>query len=202
VRLDVHGDRAAISVDGQPPLVVPQLAHSVPVGSVGLWTYLPAYFSNLRISSRAQPLQDCPDPGNASDVVSEWFIQGLGWLKCEPSGVLNLNRQVPTTLEQVHLQRRFELTSRHPVELHFGFSDELVLAVDGLEVFAGTNSFKGFGGYEERGYAHLGAHSLSLMLHPGLHTLDASLKVTEAFGWGIILALRGSGVRTLPAEGS
>jgi hypothetical protein len=88
------------------------------------------------------------------------------------------------------------------VELAFGFSDELSLAVDGEERFRGTNTFKGFGSYEERGYAHLGAHTLRLRLDQGLHQLTARLKVTEGFGWGMILSATGEGLRWLPATSS
>ncbi len=54
LRVDVQGESVAICVDGQPPLVVQQLAHAHASKRVGLWTYLPAYFSNLRVSSCRQ----------------------------------------------------------------------------------------------------------------------------------------------------
>jgi hypothetical protein len=98
--------------------------------------------------------------------------------------------------------RQFELAASGEVELAFGFSDELSLAVDGEERFAGANTFKGFASYGERGYAHLGAHTLRLRLDQGLHLLTARLKVTEGFGWGMILRAIGEGLRWLPATSS
>ncbi len=201
LRVDVQGQRAAVSIDSQPPLVVPQLAHRPSSGRVGIWTYRPAYFSNLRLL----PSQPIPDPSSEvalpPDALTEWFVDGFGRVACEPNGVLNLNRCLPASLGQVTLRRRFELLSVAEVELAFGFSDELSLAVDGEAVFTGTNTFKGFGSYQERGYVDLSAHSVHLPLEPGLHQLSATLKVTEGFGWGLILALRAEGIQLLPAVG-
>lgn len=202
LRVDVRGNQAAISVNGQPALAVPQLAHAGAPGRLGLWTYRPAYFSRLRVSAcGGLPGAHVEPPRFAADVISEWFVDGFGRVHCEPSGVLNLNRYLPASLGEVRLTRRFE-TPEGEVELAFGFSDELSLAVDGEAVFTGTNTFKGFGGYEERGYAHLSAHSVRLRLEPGVHQVSAALKVTEGFGWGWIVALRGEGIQLLPAVGS
>jgi hypothetical protein len=202
LRIDVQGERAAISVDGQPALVVPGLAHPAAAGRVGIWTYLPAYFSNLRVS----PCQRMPEAGSKSpqpapDTLTEWFVDGFGRVQCEPGGVLNLNRYMPPSLGEALLTRRLAMATAGEVELAFGFSDELALAVDGEELFTGANTFKGFGSYEERGYAHLGAQSVRLRLEPGIHQLTARLKVTEGFGWGMILALRGEGIQFLRALG-
>ncbi len=203
LRIDVQGGRAAVSVDGQPPLVVPRLAHRQGTGRVGIWTYLPAYFSNLRVSPcRRMPEASAEPLRPPSDTLSEWFVDGFGCVQCEPSGVLNLNRYLPASLSEVILGRRFEMPTAAEVEVAFGFSDELALAVDGDELFTGTNTFRGLGSYAERGYVDLNAHSVRLRLGPGVHQLSATLKVTEAFGWGCILALRAEGIQLLPAVGS
>jgi hypothetical protein len=203
LRVDVVGHGAAISVNGQPALAVPQLAHAGASGRLGLWTYRPAYFSGLRVSACQElPGAHVEPPRLAADVISEWFLDGFGRVACEPSGVLNLNHYLPAALGEVRLTRRFETQSEGEVELAFGFSDELSLALDGEAVFTGTNTFKGFGSYEERGYAHLGAHSVRLRIEPGVHQLSAALKVSEGFGWGWIVALRGEGIQLLPAVGS
>jgi hypothetical protein len=201
LRIDVQGERAAISVDGQPALVVPGLAHPTAEGRVGLWTYLPAYFSNLRVS----PCQRMPEAGSeppqpAPGTWTEWFVDGFGRVQCEPSGVLNLNRYLPPSLGEVLLTRRLVMATDAEVDVAFGFSDELSLALDGEVLFTGANTFKGFGSYEERGYAHLGPLSVRLRLEPGVHQLTARLKVTEGFGWGLIVALRGEGIQLQPAD--
>jgi hypothetical protein len=199
LQVDVQGQRAAVSVNGQPPLVVPQLAHEPTSGRVGIWTYQPAYFSNLRLL----PPQPMPDSGSGlvlpPGTLMEWFVDGFGRVECEPSGVLNLSRRLPASLGQVTLRRRFELPAAAEVELAFGFSDELSLELDSEAGFTGTHTFKGFDSYQERGYVDLNAHTVHLPLEPGLHQLSATLKVTEPFGWGMILALRGEGIQLLPA---
>ncbi|MGE5580312.1 MAG: hypothetical protein ACM3WU_09745 [Bacillota bacterium] len=48
-RVEFQGNWARATIDGQPPLVVDGLARAEVPGSVGLWTYLPAYFRNLRV---------------------------------------------------------------------------------------------------------------------------------------------------------
>jgi hypothetical protein len=47
--IDFQDQRAVIRVGEQPPLLVSRLAHGYQAGLAGLWTYLPAHFSNLRI---------------------------------------------------------------------------------------------------------------------------------------------------------
>lgn len=58
LRVDFCGNRAAISVDGQLPLVVESLARSAAAGFFGLWSYLPAYFCDLQVSTCSE--QDLP----------------------------------------------------------------------------------------------------------------------------------------------
>jgi hypothetical protein len=113
--------------------------------------------------------------------------------------VLNLNRHLPASLGKVLLRRHFELPAPADVELAFGFSDELSLSVDGQELFTGANTFQGFGNYAERGYVDLNANTVRLRLGPGKHQLSVAVKVTEPFGWGLIMALRGEGIQLLPA---
>jgi hypothetical protein len=202
-RVDVHGSSAAIRVGDQQPLTVVRLAHGGGAGTVGVWTYLPATFANLRISPCSAVTADVSEGSEDSEappeVLGEWFMDGFGRLICEPNGVLNLNRYLPAALGEVRLIRQFELPAEGEIELDFGFSDELSLAVDEEVVFTGSNTFRGFDRYGDRGYVHLGAQILRLPLERGLHRLAATLKVTEGFGWGLVVALRGEQVRWLPA---
>jgi hypothetical protein len=203
LRVNLDGGRAAIQVNEQTPLVVQQLAHPHLPGRVGVWTYRPAFFRSFRVSSNGRvpspPVQAQPMAGG---VLTEWFVDGYGRVCCEPNGILNLNRHLPVALGEARLERRFEMDAAGEVELAVGFSDELSLAVDGSECFSGTNTFKGFGSYEARGYASPGACAVSLGLEPGLHQITATLKVTEGFGWGLILRAAGDRVRWLPPTGS
>lgn len=201
LRVDIKGDLAAFSVDDQPPLVVRGLAHEPREGSVGIWSFRPAYFSGFTVSEcRDWPVSEGFDPVVPEGIVDQWFIEGFGTVECEPNGVLNLNRYLPRSIEEVLLTREFEvLSSDEALELAFGFSDELTLELDHDVIFTGKNTFVGFGSREERGYTEAGMHSVSRSVSRGMHSLSARLGVTEAFGWGMILAVLGGDLRLLPA---
>ena len=201
LRVAFCGQRAILSVDGQPPLVVERLAREVSPGQLGLWTFRPAYFSDLRVS-RCQGL-DVPSGEMAAvpeGAVDGWFVEGYGVLPCEPHGLLNLNRYLPVSLGEVRLIRRFEMAESGIIRLDFGFSDALSLELDDEVVFSGENTFQGFADRAARGYVEPGHSSVQRALETGTHCLAATLKVNEGFGWGLVLATHGQGSRWLPAE--
>lgn len=199
LRVDFCGTRAAVSVDGQPALVVEQLAHPAGASLLGLWTFRPAHFCDLRVSTCEEgdiPRGEVPA---APGALEAWFVEGYGKIVGEPHGVLNLNRHLPIALGEARLIRRFEMPEQGEVTLEFGFSDALSLELDGQEVFSGENTFQGFADRPARGYAEP-THSLRQVLAPGTHRLTAALGVSEGFGWGLALTARGEGLRWLPAE--
>jgi hypothetical protein len=201
LKVDYCADRAAIFVDDQPPLVVERLAHPAAAGRIGLWTFRPAYFCDLRVSPCAElavPPGETP-PAIAS-AVGAWFVEGYGVVTCEPNGLLNLNRYLPASLGQVRLVRRFELAQAGEVEFGFGFSDVLSLQLDGEELFSGEHTFHGFADRASRGYVEPGMAAVRLALPTGAHHLVAELRATEGFGWGLVLTARGPGLRWLPVE--
>lgn len=201
LRVDFCGSRAAFSIDRQPPLVVERVAHLAREGLFGVWTFRPAYFRDLRVSTCEQI--DAPNgevPSAAEGSVRAWFVEGYGVVTCEPNGVLNLNRYLPVSLKRVRLTRRFEIVEEGEVTFEFGFSDVLSLELDGQEIFCGEHTFQGFEDRASRGYPELGAQSLRQTLAPGTHQLAAMLRVSEPFGWGLSLAACGEGLRWLPVE--
>ena len=194
LRLHLHGGRASMQVNDQPPLVVDQLAHPHLPGRVGVWTYLPAFFTGLRVTSNGHPVGlSALVPALPPGTVDGWFMEGYGALDVESSGILNLNRRFPVGLGQVTLVRRFQLLSPCKVIFGLGFSDELSLEVDGQPCFQGVNLWQGFASLAERGWVAPGAHSAALPLTAGTHELKACLKVTEGFGWGLTLTAEPSG---------
>ena len=201
LRLDFCGTRAAISVDGQSPLVVERLARPAEAGLFGLWTYRPAHFSDLRVSAcDGANIPPGETPSAAEGSLDAWFVEGYGAVTCEQNGAINLNRHLPMSLGEVRLTRRFEITEGGDVTFEFGFSDALALVVDGQMIFSGEHAFRGFSDRAARGYVESGMQSLRRMLAPGVHRLTAVLRVTEAFGWGLALAAHGEGLRWLPVE--
>jgi len=195
------GARAAVSVDGQRPLVVERLARPSTAGMVGLWTYRPAYFCDMHVSTcDGLDVSRGEKPSTAEGTVVAWFVEGYGVVTCEPNGVTNLNRYLPASMGEVGLARRFEMPEEEAVTFEFGFSDALSLEVDGQVIFSGEHTFKGFTDRAARGYVEPGMASVRQVLAPGTHNLAAVLGMSEGFGWGLTLAAHGAGLRWLPAE--
>ena len=200
-KVDVCGQRAAISVDGQPPLAVAGLARPTTAGLLGLWTFRPAYFCDLAISPRDAVDVPCGEmPGISKHTLETWFAKGYGVVTCEANGILNLNRFLPASLGKIRLSRTFEMSEESETTFQFGFSDALSLALDEQVLFEGENTFKGFADRAARGYVELGAHAIRQTLAPGTHHLVAELQVSEGFGWGLALAVYGKGLHWLPPE--
>ena len=209
LRLTYCGARAALWVDDGRPLAVSQLSHPTARGLLGLWTYRPAHFAELRVSTCSTlDLPPAPPPPAASESVSAgtvdaWFVEGYG-VVAAPGGRLVLNHYLPATMGQARLMRRFEAREEGEVRLRFGYSDALSLTLDGREVYAGECTFSGFDDRSARGYAELGHVEVRETVTPGTHTLVAALRVSEPFGWGLVLAASESGseeagLRWLPA---
>jgi hypothetical protein len=203
LRVEFRGRQALIQAGDQPALLVEPLAHPVPAGRIGLWSYKPAFFSNLRIWDETPELsraafpacQPVPETG----TVDGWFLEGFGAVSCEPSGILNLSRYLPAFTREVKLVRRIEMAADGVLAFQIGFSDELSLQVDGKDVFTGECTWKDTPEWSDRGYASL-EHRVELNLSRGLHTITAVLKATEYFGYGMALRLEGEQVTLLPVD--
>jgi hypothetical protein len=199
LRVDVKGDQAAFTVDDQPPLVVPCLMHPEGARAIGLWTFRPACFRDLRVTDHPVLPDVVPEDSHPpAGLVDAWFIEGFGRAGCEANGVLNLNRRLPVGAGEAVLTRQFETTSPETIIFSFGFSDELTLQLDGQTLFEGQQTFTDMNTYESRGYVDPDQHTLSRRVTPGLHTLTARLKVSEYFGWGMILGLQEQHSTLLP----
>jgi hypothetical protein len=66
-------------------------------------------------------------------------------------------------------------------------------------IYTGENTFAGFADRAARGYVELGTASVRQVVPVGSHCLAAELAVSEGFGWCLVLATRGEGLRWLPA---
>lgn len=201
LRVDVVGERAAIQVGDQPPLVVESLSHGQTAGRIGLWTFRPAHFRNLRVTS-PRSLEDLSgeDLQAPDGAIDAWLLQGTGSITCEPSGVLNLNRYRATSDTEARLIRNFMIDDETDLELTFGYSDKLRLCLDGELLFEGTHTFSGFESQETRGWVRPEANRLVRRTGPGQHKLEAELRRTEPFGWGLIVRLAGGEIYLLPTE--
>lgn len=186
--------QALVGVGDQSPLLINKLAHGYQTGLVGLWTYLPAYFSNLRIWDDAPDWSAYTFPTPTDEIalgmITEWFLEGFGRVACEPGGVLNLNRYLPNTVDQARLVQWIEMEENGSLDFNFGFSDELTLEVDGQVIFTGENLWHDTPDWSERGYVSMD-HQVSHPLSQGRHCLTATLKTREPFGFGMALAIGG-----------
>jgi hypothetical protein len=203
LRVDVCGTRAAVSVDGQPPLVVEHLAHHPREGRVGVWTYRPAYFRDLTITPcngiHSQGVQPSAPRGVLEEVLltlvapaptAPMAKAGVTHerLLPEPNGVFNLNRWISTPSPEAYLEYHFTLDSDQDQLFRFGFSDEMRLELDGAVVFRGKNTYQGMDrDLDERGYIQPTQYEIETELSAGEHVIKIACGNTEPFGWGFIL---------------
>jgi hypothetical protein len=94
----------------------------------------------------------------------------------------------------------FTLDAETDLEITLGFSDDLMLSLDGETLFRETHTFSGFANEETRGWVQPEANHLTRHTGAGSHELEAVLRRTEPFGWGLIVTLAGNGIHLLPPE--
>ena len=200
-RIEFQDQSACIQVGDQEPLVVNHLAHTHQSGLVGLWTYLPAYFSNLCIRDETSELLIRSKMISNVDVgtVTEWFLQGFGVVDTEPNGILNLNRYLPTTTKEVILKQRIELFEDQELTFNLGYSDVLSFQIGGEIIYQGENLFHDSPKWEERGYVSPDQQVI-YSLSKGIHTITATLTAKEFFGFGLTLRIDGEKYSLLPAQ--
>jgi hypothetical protein len=188
LRVKFRDRRALIQAGDQPPLLVEPLSQSIPTGRIGLWSYKPAFFSNLRVWDETPGIFSAGFPVHpiapAPGTVDGWFLDGYGAMSCEPNGILNLNRYLPAFTYEVKLVRRFEMADDGTLASQIGFSDELSLQVDGKVIFSGECTWKDTPEWSDRGHASM-EHRVEFELSRGVHTLTAGLKASESFGYGV-----------------
>lgn len=203
LRITFQKESAVIQVGEQTPLLVKRLAHLHQEGLVGLWTYLPAYFSNLRIGDDP-PASEPNEPVEANGeppvgAVMAWFLEGYGVVEAEPNGILNLNRYLSISEKGVRLIRPIELSEEEELTFTVGFSDEVTLQIDDDVIFQGENLFHNSPKWEERGYVSWD-QQVSHHLQKGDHQLTVILKAKEYFGFGVALKIEGKHYKLLPAQ--
>ncbi len=213
-RVDFEGSTAWATIEGQPPLVVSRLAKPAVPGSTGIWTYLPAYFCNLRVYGPSLVDQQYaliadptpPRPSRATrqklppGTVTEWFAEDYGVVDVEPHGILLLNRYFPMALKEVTLSRRFVLEYDAEVRMAFGYSDDIAIIIDGETVFAGSHTYRPTPDRAGRGYVQPGQVKTTKRLPAGEHTISVKLRNSEPFGWGLAFALEAEGLALVPAS--
>jgi sugar lactone lactonase YvrE len=211
LRLDVKGTQARLflGAGADPVLEINRLEHGVSRGTIGLLGPKDgtACFSNFRYrlddGLAFEPPPPVESPGG---VITDWEISGIfkaaranrsvyprfttlfyiGWDKvtAEPSGLVDLARyrqRTPGGADGVLARTVIRSERRQDITLHFGYSDEIDVFLNGHKVFAGNStyqfrdpSFLGIVGYDD---------ALTLTLEKGLNEIFMFV-VENSHGWG------------------
>jgi sugar lactone lactonase YvrE len=208
VKLEVSGSQARVYIGdtNKPTLKIDYLKNGKSKGGIAL-TSPPngsAHFSNFRIDKTAKlnfepPLKEATPPG----IITDWEIsqpykysnidlektyvqQGLKdikWQKanCEKSGLVNVSSYIQRRGREpdfVFAKTSIESDVQKNMELRFGYSDWIVIFLNGELLFSGSSPYQG------RGTAFLGIIGLydavTLPLKKGQNEL--LLIVGETFG--------------------
>ncbi len=194
LRLNVHRGRVSVQVNDQDPLVVERLAHGAGPGGIGLWSYRPAFFRNLRVFP-ARPIPETGVRATApADAVSSWRAPDGSRLRAGDNGVVDAGAALDPATRQAVLSRSFTLAEEADVTFGLGFSDAVVLRVDGEELFRGENRFRGFADLPSRGWVTPNAQTVRKSLSAGTHVVQVELSALEPFGCGFVLTAAGRGL--------
>ena len=224
VRVAIQGRRAELSVDGHT-VVFPRMERTVAQGGLGLTASgAPGRFADLVVRPQAAPAME-GGAGAETDPIPEgavprWRVStpfpearlslprpldpaawdDLEWATLDTGvgGIANLARLRGHTPERNTVFAAMTLTadSAGPVRARFGFSDRVVVYLNGRPLYRGDD------GWRSRDYRFLGTVGLFdeviLPLRAGDNEL--SLAVSESFGgWGVIAALpQAEGVAVSP----
>jgi hypothetical protein len=203
LRIEFQDQRALVRVGEQEPLIVNQLAHNHNTGLLGLWTFRPAYFSNLRIGDEPFDFGSSLDQEANNEflpgMVTKWFMEGFGVVDTEANGILNLNRYLPISENEVKLMREIDVQKAGDFVFSVGFSDQLTFQINDEVVFTAEHLYHSSPKWEERGYVRPD-QQIRHHLAEGRHRLTAILKVKEYFGFGIALNIEGIEYSLLPAH--
>ncbi len=213
VRLEVAGSQARVYIGAtdEPALKIEYLKHGQNKGGIVLTAPADgsAHFSNFKIDKTAElhfeppPVESTP-PG----MLTEWEIsqpikysqidlektpgqqgvENLNWQKvpCENSGLVNVSRHIQRQGREpdfVFARTTIQANERKPMELKFGYSDWIVIFLNGDLLFSGSSPYQG------RDPSFLGIIGLfdavTLPLKKGENEL--MLIVGETFGgWGFM----------------
>jgi hypothetical protein len=209
VRMAVRGQRLEVSVDGQP-LVFPQMVRPLSGGMIGLTAQAgPAHFCNFEFHAMDDPPMpqsiaggdgakpDTMEPG----TIAKWRVstpfpeskidsidaKSLQWgdVDAGSNGIANLAmlRRRDDANNTVFASTTIRSASAKALRLRFGFSDRVVVFLNGRPIYRGNDRF------QTRDYRFLGTIGLFDELVLPLRAGDNELRfaVSEDLGgWAVI----------------
>ncbi|RKD94614.1 hypothetical protein [Marinifilum flexuosum] len=212
VKIEVADDSAKVYLDNNPKSVLSvKLKHESISGGVGVCSYHPAIFTNLKITKHAptnmlfiRPLPNIEDetyisnwlvsepydnydfaierPFLNNDLISKWHK-----ISVEENYLVNLNRYFTKTETKNTVLAKTILNSEKAQKkiIHFGYSDKIKVYLNSKELFTGDNGFYESGKYDDRGYVLDRHETIELPLEKGENELIIEIS-EDKFGWGFI----------------
>lgn len=212
LKVEVAGSEARFYVNDstEPVLVVPDLRRGDVTGALGLRASGggPVYFANFRYTTAAQPTPIAAEPPVPPNVLGRWEVSesfevpeeglssdyaalmqqgGTNWVTAEgeASGMVNLARYRGKSSPRAAVLARTTIRSERDQTkaLHFGYSDDVVVFLNGKPVYAGV------AGWRSRYLLFQGFVTADDVIYLDLNEGDNELvfAVYEVFGgWGLV----------------
>ena len=214
VKIQVIGDSAKVYLDNNPKQVLSvKLKHDYSSGSIGVFSYHPANFTNLKVTKLDTVLSFKPELTTASKktYISNWLISEpydnynfkiekpflndsivRKWqtVNAEEDYLINLNRHfaLSKTKNTVLAKVTIDSKKKQTKKLYFGYSDKIKIYLNEDSVFIGDNSFHESDKFEDRGYVLDKHQMIELPLEKGENELFFEIS-EKMFGWGFIAKL-------------
>ncbi|PHN01420.1 family 16 glycoside hydrolase [Flavilitoribacter nigricans] len=209
LKIVVRGNQATVYYDdmNQPLLEIPELKGNFSAGKIGINSGQPVHFANFsyELDNRSYPTP-VSDETTDPKVITSWqltealknddfanptqvnssLLQSVQWTKypTEAGGLLNIARHVVPDEGKTTVVAKLEVTANQDEikGLAFGYSDEVLVYVNGKLQYAGQNN------YRSRDFRYLGTigyfDAVFLDLKEGKN--EVWFVVKENFGgWGI-----------------
>jgi hypothetical protein len=214
VKIQVIDDSAKVYLDNNPKQVMSaKLKHDYASGNIGVCSYHPAYFANLKVTKLDTVISFKPEQVTASKktYISNWLISEpydnydftiekpflndsivSKWQKVntEENYLMNLNRHFTFSKSKNTVLAKVIINSKKPQKkkLYFGYSDKMRIYLNTETIFSGDNTFHESEKFEDRGYVLDKHQMIELPLEKGDNELI--LEISEKmFGWGFIAQL-------------
>ncbi|MBN1118050.1 MAG: hypothetical protein JXA77_12640, partial [Bacteroidales bacterium] len=210
----VVGDSAKVYLDNNPKQVMSvKLKHDYASGNIGVCSYHPAYFANLKVIKPDTVVSFKPEPKTTfnNTYISNWLISEpydnydftienpflndsivSKWriIDTEENNLMNLNRYFTFSKSKNTVLAKVIINSKKPQKkkMYMGFSDKIRIYLNTESIYTGDNSFHESDKFEDRGYVLDKHQMIELQLEKGENELILEISENK-FGWGFIAQL-------------
>jgi len=189
-----------------------KLKHRIRSGSVGVYSYHPATFKNLKVTKyRASSTlkKETSESLKDKSYLTEWTMSApykyskshdipsinkgiTKWhiIEEENSYLINLNKHFAKTASQNTILAKVIINSTKAQckKLYLGYSDKIRVCLNAEVLFEGDNSYIASDNYTDRGYVLEKHNTIELQLGKGVNELIMEVS-EDKFGWGFIAQL-------------